>query len=82
MGIKGETEGKTNNIRNEKQSTPSPTARSEQVQELVRTVVFIKIPNEPHSDGTRTRRSRSVVRKTAKENIARNRHGGREKKKG
>ncbi len=35
MGIEGETEGKTNNIRKEKQSTPSPTARTEQAQELV-----------------------------------------------
>ncbi len=68
MGIEGETEGKTNIIRKEKQSTPSPTARPEQAQELVRTVVFSRIPKEPHSDGTRTRRSGSVVRKNAKAN--------------
>ncbi len=47
MGIEGETEGKTNNIRKEIQSTPSPTARTELAQELVRTVVFVKIPKEP-----------------------------------
>ncbi len=34
----------------------------------MRTVVFSKIPKEPHSDGTRTRRSGSVVRKNAKAN--------------
>ncbi len=67
MGIGG-TEGKTNNIRKEKQSTLSSTARTEQAQELVRPVVLSKIPKEPHSDGTRARRSGSVVRKNAKAN--------------
>ncbi len=32
------------------------------------TVGFIKIPKEPHSDSTRTRRSGSVVRKTVNAN--------------
>ncbi len=68
MGIEGETEGKTNKIRKEKQSAPSSTAGTEQAQELVRTVVFSKIRKEPHSNGTRTRRSGSVVRKNAKAN--------------
>ncbi len=47
MGIEGETEGKTNNIRKEKQSTPSPTARTEQAQEPVRTVVLARFPRNP-----------------------------------
>ncbi len=34
----------------------------------MRTVVFVKIPKEPHSDGTRTRRRGSEVRKNAKAN--------------
>ncbi len=70
MGIEGETKGKTKNIRKEKQSTPSPIARTKQAQELVRTVVFAKIPKEPHSDGPRTRRSGSVVHKTLRQILA------------
>ncbi len=82
MGIEG-AEGKTNNIRKEKQSTPSSTARTEQAQELVRTVGFSKIPKEPHSDGTRNQEKWGAwCVKNAKANTDENRHGGREKKKG
>ncbi len=44
IGIDGEAEGKTNYVRKVKQSAHSPTARTEQAEEIVRIVVLSRFP--------------------------------------